>query len=134
MNDTLLLQIRPEGPAAVVSLQGRLDGNTSEQLAAFLGQHLGPDARVVVLDCAALHYVSSAGLRELLKLAKQVHRHGAKPALVALNPRVAETIEITGLNPLFHRAASVQAGALAAAGEGGSRPGLLGRLFGGSAA
>jgi anti-anti-sigma factor len=130
MDQPLQLAGRREAGALVLVLQGRLDGNTSAQLETFLAQQVAPEDAAVVLDCAQLSYVSSAGLREFLRLAKQLHKqHRSRPVLAALQPNVAEAVEIAGFGALLHVAPDLPA-ALALAQGGDAPKGLLGRLFG----
>ena len=51
----------------------------------------------VVLDFAKLEYISSAGLRVLLKTAKKLHGSGSF-ALCALNDNIEELIEMSGFS------------------------------------
>jgi len=57
---------------------------------------LAGGARKVVLDCAALTYVSSAGLRVFLGGAKKLKTAGGRVAFAALTPAVHEVFELSG--------------------------------------
>ena len=54
------------------------------------------DGGVLVLDLAGLDYVSSAGLRVLLKAAKEARAAGSRFALAGLRPAVREVFEVSG--------------------------------------
>ena len=75
-----------------VSLNGRLDTTTAVDFDAFINENLA-SAKQVVLDCANLSYVSSAGLRSLLALQKKMN-DGLK--LVNIQELVMEVLEMTG--------------------------------------
>ncbi|MBX3660027.1 MAG: STAS domain-containing protein [Ramlibacter sp.] len=115
--------------AAVITLLGRLDGNSASEFGTFVATHLQPDDTAVVLDCKGLSYVSSAGLREFLKLAKQLHKHQARPAIASATPAVFEALEIAGFHSLFHCKDDLDS-ALKAVAAPAAKPGLLGQLFG----
>jgi anti-anti-sigma factor len=89
-----------QGGARIASLSGRLD--TASAPAAeekLLGMLRGGGALVV--DLGAVHYVSSAGLRALLKAAKQAKAAGAAFALAAPQPPVREVLEISGFDKIL---------------------------------
>ena len=75
-----------------VSLDGRLDTTTAPAFEAFLAeQYEGTDA--MVIDCAKLAYISSAGLRVLLTAHKRMR--GAMK-LTNVSELVMEVLEMTG--------------------------------------
>ena len=101
----------------LVVAQGRLDFSAAASFQAQIEQVLagagGADAAVVI-DCAGLEYVSSAGLRVLLVAARNAQRTGLNFAVCALQHAVREVFELSG----FSRVMAVhpdRAAALAAA-------------------
>ena len=84
--------------------EGRLDfsaaGAFQQQLEAVLAGG-GPAPVAVIIDCAALDYVSSAGLRSFLLAARAAQRAGILLALAALQPAVREVFELSGFNRLI---------------------------------
>lgn len=85
--------------ATVVIPEGRLDFGASAGFQQQLEQALagaGPPPAAVVIDCAALDYVSSAGLRVFLLAARESQRLGIGFALCALRPAVREVFELSG--------------------------------------
>ena len=55
----------------------------------------------VIFDFSTLDYISSAGLRVVLKTAKQCRASGITFVLCGLSPMVAKTFDITGLSGLL---------------------------------
>jgi anti-anti-sigma factor len=55
----------------------------------------------VVLDMAQVRFVSSAGLRVLLKAAKMAEATGGKFAICAMRPMVREIYEISGFDKII---------------------------------
>ena len=82
-----------EGSVLTVTLEGRLDTITAPQLDAALSAALD-DVTGLTLDCAGLEYISSAGLRVLLKTQKALHPRGGV-TLTHVNETVAEVLDIT---------------------------------------
>lgn len=90
------LEIRQEqnGTALTLYLTGRLDTITAPQLEQYL-QGILDGVQELVLDFANLAYLSSAGLRVLLKIRKQMDHRGN---LVVRHPNdmIQEVFEVTG--------------------------------------
>jgi len=96
------LSIREEsvGRARVLTLSGRLDSETSSDLELAAQDQIAENHRDFVVDLTAVAYVSSAGLRVLLALAKQTDGVGSL-RLVGLNPSVKKVFDVAGFTPLF---------------------------------
>ena len=85
----------------IVGLKGRMDSNTARLVEEkLLGLIDGGDSRMVV-DCAGLDYISSAGLRVLLMAAKRVTQAKGKLVLATLNDDVKQVFELTGFSSIF---------------------------------
>ena len=84
--------------ATVVALKGRLDFEASAaaqaQLTGLLSRPEGVHA--IVIDGSELVYVSSAGLRVFLTLAKDAKAASVPLVVAALHPSAAEVFEISG--------------------------------------
>jgi len=90
-----------EAGVVVVSPQGRIDSTTSAILERHLqGLAAAGQARVVV-DFSAVDYISSAGLRVLLALAKRGREQKGRVALFGLNDSVRQVFELAGFVALF---------------------------------
>ncbi len=102
------------GGAKVLVLKGRLDTATAHEAEARLAALVEAGGNVAV-DLGGVHYVSSAGLRALLKAAKQAKANGAGFALAAPQQAVREVLEISGFDRILgiHPTAEAAAAALA---------------------
>jgi anti-anti-sigma factor len=92
------------GQTTLVVVEGRLDfdsaGTFEKQLnQAFVGKPAGPAA--VIIDCAGLEYVSSAGLRVFLLAARTAQRAGYQFALCGLQPSVRDVFELSGFSRII---------------------------------
>lgn len=111
------VRLETVGSITVVVPEGRLDFGTAAAFEKQLQDVLGAGGTVpaaVIVDCASLDYVSSAGLRAILLAARGAQRAGVAFALCALRPSVREVFDLSG----FSRIISVhpdRATALAAA-------------------
>lgn len=82
------------GSQLTVTLIGRLDTNTAPQLEAVLEQSIN-GVEELVLDFAALEYLSSAGLRVLLAAQKVMNKQG-QMIVRHVNEIIMEIFEVTG--------------------------------------
>lgn len=82
-----------EGNTLIISLEGRLDSNTSADLENELSSM--EDVQNLIFDFEKLEYISSAGLRILLALQKMM---GDSRTMVIknVNKDIKEVFEITG--------------------------------------
>lgn len=79
---------------ALLALSGRLDTTTAPELEAALEPVLSEAAELTV-DLSGLEYISSAGLRVILKAQKAMTRQGSMK-LVHVPEAVMEVFDITG--------------------------------------
>jgi anti-anti-sigma factor len=98
----LELQIRRERSATILTLNGRLDGNTSELFGRFIDGNIQEADRNVILDLTQLEFISSAGLREFLNLAKLLNKRQLKAGTAGTIPAVSLSMEIAGFTALFN--------------------------------
>jgi serine/threonine-protein kinase RsbW len=103
-----------QGAAALVIPEGRLDFGAAAAFQRDLERALAQQSKAVIVDCAALDYVSSAGLRAFLQAARAAQRARTAFVLCALKPVVREVFELSGFNRIITVHAD-RAAALAAA-------------------
>jgi anti-anti-sigma factor len=89
--------LRRECGRTLIRLEGTLDSVTAPAFGRFLESELGPDDRQIVLEAEGLRLISSAGLRELIRLVKRVTPSGGRVVLVGGRELVVEAITIAGL-------------------------------------
>lgn len=80
----------------VASLQGRLDSTNSAAVEAQLLERADGGASGLVLDFSRLDYISSAGLRVVLVVAKRLKATGGDFILAGLQPHIRDVFEISG--------------------------------------
>ena len=85
----------------VVTPVGRVDSTTSGELEQRLLAQVGSGERCVVVDMAGIEYISSAGLRVFLRLARKLKDAGGTLALYAMGEPVRQVFELAGFLPLF---------------------------------
>lgn len=80
----------------VLALKGRLDSVNASAVEASITDQIKQGANRLVLDFTEIAYVSSAGLRVVLVVAKRLKEVGGKLVLVGLAPSVHEVFSISG--------------------------------------
>lgn len=81
-----------------ISLEGRIDSNNASDVENMIFSRLeGKDASAVTLDAGALKYISSAGLRVILRLKKSCDT----VKIVNVNPDVYGILEMTGFTEML---------------------------------
>ena len=81
-----------------IELKGRIDSNNASQVEkSILAQLEGKSREAVVLDAAALEYISSAGLRIILRIKKNC----PDLRIVNVNSEVYEILDMTGFTEMM---------------------------------
>lgn len=82
--------------AHIVTLQGQLNSANAASVEADILGLVDGGARQLVLNFSPLDYISSAGLRVVLVLAKRLKTEGGKLVLFGMQPHVREVFDISG--------------------------------------
>jgi len=80
----------------VVSAEGQINSGNASAIESDLLAQIDKGERQVVLDLGLLNYISSAGLRVVLLLAKRLKQVNGKLVLCGLQSRVYEVFDISG--------------------------------------
>jgi anti-anti-sigma factor len=95
------------GEYSVVSLNGRLDATTAAAFDVEARKIQDAGKTKIVVDMAGLEFVSSAGLRSLLTLAKAV-RPAGEVRFACVRPAVKDVLAISGFTSIFKMFSSVE--------------------------
>lgn len=90
----MTIETKTEGGKVTLSLAGRLDTTTASELEKAVDGVLD-NATNLVFDMTGLEYISSAGLRVILKAQKAMNTKGSMK-LTGVNDSVMEVFDITG--------------------------------------
>lgn len=85
----------------VVSLKGRLDTANSAAFDAQTASLFQEKRQRVLLDLSGLTYISSMGLRSLLKIVKHTAQCGGRTGIFSVPAQILELIEISGFLSLL---------------------------------
>jgi anti-anti-sigma factor len=100
-----IAEARRDGVIAVVPA-GRIDTTSAPALEEHLNALLAGGARRVVVDFSRVDYISSAGLRVMLLVARRMKDSNGRLALCAFPEPVRQVFQLAGFLPLFTVCAS----------------------------
>ncbi len=90
-----------EGEVVVIEPEGRIDTTSAHDFEQAVVSELNEGSRCFVVDFSSVEYISSAGLRVLLMLAKRLGGEDEKLALCSMNEHVQEVFSIAGFTSVF---------------------------------
>jgi anti-sigma B factor antagonist len=83
---------------SIFRLNGRLDSNTSQGFEKKIFQAISDGSKNMIVDFKDLDYISSAGLRVILKATKAIKREDGRIMLSSMQDYVKEVFEIAGFD------------------------------------
>jgi anti-sigma B factor antagonist len=95
-----LLESGEESEITVVKLAGDIDGKTAPQVQAEVLPLAQPESKML-LDMSQVPYMSSAGLRMLLSVYRQVTAKAGQVVLIGLAENLEDTMSMTGFLDFF---------------------------------
>ena len=103
MGPQLAMEIAAELADGVLVLtpRGRLDSHNSPEFERRALQEIGAGAKRLVVDLSAIDYISSAGLRAFLTVAKKLKDPPARLVLCGMAPSVRQIFDLAGFSPIF---------------------------------
>ena len=85
----------------IAKAEGRIDGVNARDFEEALKAAIGTDDNAVVMDLEGLSYISSAGLRVILLIAKTLRKRDADLILCSLSDPIREVFEISGFDKII---------------------------------
>ncbi|HKR34903.1 MAG TPA: STAS domain-containing protein [Steroidobacteraceae bacterium] len=95
----LKIVVEPSDPSTI-ALVGRLDSTTAPELDAVLDRVLGSSGKArLAFDLSQLEYISSAGVRCIIRARKAIEPRGGKVAVLNPQPPVRKVLDIVKAIP-----------------------------------
>ncbi|MDD4058874.1 MAG: STAS domain-containing protein [Bacteroidales bacterium] len=85
----------------IINVEGRIDTTNYGEFESAVNKILENSTPEVVMDCTALSYISSSGLRIFLTIHKKMIGAGGKLILKSLQPSIREIFDISGFSSIF---------------------------------
>ncbi len=93
----------------LISVQGEIDSSTASELQAYILPALTPNCRIL-LEVSQVGFMSSAGLRVMLLLYRQMKELGGVLVLVGVSADIQAAMDATGFLKHFMLADTVEQG------------------------
>lgn len=90
-----------EEQLCVITISGEIDASSSIDLDSAISSALKKGERKILVDCANLTYISSAGLGVFMSYLEDFEEQGIKIALYNMSDKVKSVFEILGLVDLI---------------------------------
>jgi anti-sigma B factor antagonist len=94
------INVKSSGQVTVVEISGDINSNTAPQAQERILPLVQPESKIL-LDMSGVEYMSSAGLRMLLSVYRQISRGDGGIVLVGLSEEIKDTMSVTGFLNFF---------------------------------
>ncbi len=101
---------KQEGEVHIFSLKGDFDYNSAGEVEHGLDLGISQGARKLLVDLDGTEYMSSAGLKVLLKIEKKLKKEKGQIRLCCLRPHVKEVFDAAGFTQIFKIYSTAQEG------------------------
>ena len=110
-----MLDIRTEkleNGIEILAIRGAIDGSTAPQLREAIAEAATPGCKLL-LDMGDVHFMSSAGLRVMLLLHRQLQQGESRVVLVGMLDPIYDAMDATGFLKYFETAPDIETGVAA---------------------
>ena len=103
-----IIEAGKEKDTKIISLNGRMDAISAPDFEEKMGQWLNEGETSFIIDLLELGYISSAGLRSILVIAKELKSKGGKLMCAAPQDEVEKIFKISGFSSMIPTYESLQ--------------------------
>ncbi len=96
----MAINTKKQGEVCIIELDGEIDATTAPDISSEVLEISESNSKIL-LDLSDVPYMSSAGLRMLLKLYRTVTAESKQLVLVGLSEEIKDTMEVTGFLKFF---------------------------------
>jgi len=100
------VNIKTDGNIVIISIEGSIDSKTAGDLQSQIMEKVS-ETNNVLLDLTKVDYVSSAGLRVLLMIYRQIKSKNGKVILVGVSEEIRDVMSMTGFINFFEIADNI---------------------------
>ncbi len=95
------IQFKENSKFLIVKISGKLNADTYQLFVKKLKEKIENISKDLILDFSNLEFISSAGLRAILIIAKELDSYDRKLVIINLSEDIKHILEITGFCELF---------------------------------
>lgn len=96
------ITIRKEKDIVIASIKARMDAVTAPEFEKSLLDLISKGEKTFLINLSSLDYISSAGLRSILVIAKQLKAVQGKIMFAGLHGPVEDVFKISGFHSIFN--------------------------------
>lgn len=104
-----ITEMGKKGGALILSAKGRMDVIYAPEFERVVGRSISEGETNFIVDFSEVEFISSAGLRSILVIAKKLEARGGKLSLCGAKDAVKRVFEISGFSTLIPICPSVDA-------------------------
>lgn len=101
MSNPFSIEVESRDGCVVIRIAGYVDAHTAPQFESAVQGEVGAGRNRLIVDCANLNYISSAGLGVFMSFIEEVREAGGDIKISGLPPKVRHTFEILGFHEIF---------------------------------
>ena len=87
--------------ALIAKVDGRIDAMNASDFENSMREAIEEGSQAVIVNLASVSYISSAGLRAILLIAKPLSKRGVRFALCSTSRSIREVFEISGFDQII---------------------------------
>ena len=95
------IQRSAEGELTILSLEGYLDAHTAPEFEDAVQREIDAGRRKLIVNCAGLNYISSAGLGVFMSFLEDLREQGGDIKICGPTPKVMQVFELLGFPAIF---------------------------------
>ena len=89
------------GDNLIIFPEGRIDSQNAQSFQDRISSYINDGERSIILDFSGIEYISSACLRALLYLTKQMKKNNGRIALCSLKQSVNKILKVSGFDSIL---------------------------------
>ena len=101
MPNPFAIQTTTNNGLSVISVEGFLDAHTAPQFESAIQSEIDAGRTRIIVDCAKLTYISSAGLGVFMGFIEEVREQEGDIKICGLTPKVRQVFEMLGFESVY---------------------------------
>lgn len=97
-----MIETKLDNGVLTAMVDGRIDGTNAKEFQQELEKAIADVDKAVLLDMSGLAYISSAGLRVMLLVAKTLDKQDVKFAVYAMSEQIRDVFLISGFDKIIN--------------------------------
>ena len=101
MSTDFKMSQRQVADVLIIEVEGHLNSTTSQDFQTAVLGEISNGASRILIDCADLVYISSAGLRALMLAVRELKPNGGTLGLASLQEHLVKSLNVSGILGMF---------------------------------